>query len=197
MRLLFVNSCIRGKESRTYELCLDYLEKFLKAKADENWTVEEINLEETDIRPLDMDTLIKRDKNLKAGNLDEPMFAWAKQIIEADHIVIGAPYWDLSFPAKLKIYLERCSITGLTFIYSKEGIPTGQCNAKDLVYITTSGSPIGEFNLGYDYIKGLSGLFGIGKTHFISAEALDIIGNDVGQIMAEAKDKITDLVKSI
>jgi FMN-dependent NADH-azoreductase len=37
MKLLFVNACMRGKESRTHQLCMDYLEKFLRAKKEEDW----------------------------------------------------------------------------------------------------------------------------------------------------------------
>lgn len=197
MKLLFVNACIRGEESRTYELCKDYMKKFAEVKKDEPLRVEEINLNEADIRPLDRAILKKREELLSQGNFDDPMFDLAKQIVEADHVLIGAPYWDLSFPAKLKIYLERCSVTGITFIYDDLGIPAGQCRAKDLTYLTTSGSPIGEFNFGYDYIKGLCTLFGIEKTHFASAEGLDIIGNNVEKIMADAKDKITEIVRRL
>ena len=197
MKFLFVNACVRGEESRTYELCRDYMDKFSEHKKDEPWRVEEIDLNAADIKPLDKDSLIRRDACLKKGDLDDPMFDLAKQMIEADHVLIGAPYWDLSFPAKLKIYLERCSVTGLTFIYNDEGIPAGQCRAESLTYLTTSGSPIGEFNFGYDYVKGLCALFGIEKTYFASAEALDIIGNDVAKIVADAKDKITDIVRAL
>ncbi len=103
----------------------------------------------------------------------------------------------MAFPAKLKIYIERCSVTGLTFIYSPEGIPEGQCRAKSLSYVTTSGSAIKDFNFGYEYMKGICALFGIKKTYFASAEELDIIGKDVPKIMAEAKDKITDIIDSL
>ncbi len=197
MKLLFVNACIRGEESRTYELCKDYIDKFLESKKDEPWRIEEVDLSTADIKPLDRETLAKRDMLLEAGRTGDAMFDLAKQIIEADHILIGAPYWDLSFPAKLKIYLERCFVTGITFIYSKEGIPHGQCKANALTYITTSGSPIGNYNLGYDYVKGLCALFGIEKTYFAAAEELDIIGRNVPQIMAKAKDKITDIVTGL
>ena len=159
MKFLFVNACIRGEDSRTYQLCRDYIEKFKEAKKNEDWTLEEVNLNDMDL--------------------------------------IGAPYWDLAFPAKLKIYIERCSVTGLTFIYSPEGIPEGQCRAKSLSYVTTSGSAIKDFNFGYEYIKGICALFGIKKTYFASAEELDIIGKDVPKIMAEAKDKITDIIDSL
>lgn len=196
MKFLFVNACIRGEDSRTYQLCRDYIEKFKEAKKNEEWTLEEVNLNDMDLQPLNKERLANRDRLAREKKFADQEFDLARQIIEADHILIGAPYWDLAFPAKLKIYIERCSVTGLTFIYSPEGIPEGQCRAKSLSYVTTSGSAIKDFNFGYEYIKGICALFGIKKTYFASAEELDIIGKDVPKIMAEAKDKITDIIDS-
>ena len=192
MKVLFVNACVRREDSRTYQLCKDYLSK-LPADSE----IIEVNLDKEGIKPLDAQSLKKRDGLLAVKNFEDPMFGYAKQIMEADHIVVGAPYWDLSFPALLKIYLEQCSVTGLTYIYNEKGIPEGQCKAKSLSYITTSGGPIGDFNFGYDYVKGLCMLFGIPKTHFVSAEALDVWGNDVDAIMASAKEKITEVVNLV
>lgn len=192
MKVLFVNACVRGKDSRTEALCRDYI-----SKLPESAEVVELNLDKEGIRPLDKAILEKRDQLLAAKNFDDSMFSYAKQIMEADHVIVGAPYWDLSFPALLKIYLEQCSVTGLTYIYNEMGIPEGQCKATSLSYITTSGGPIGNFNFGYDYIKGLCMLFGIPKTNFVSAEALDVWGSDIEGIMAEAKEKITEIVKEL
>ena len=197
MKFLFVNACIRGEDSRTYQLCRDYIEKFKEAKKNEDWTLEEVNLNDMDLQPLNKERLANRDRLAREKKFADQEFDLARQIIEADHILIGAPYWDLAFPAKLKIYIERCSVTGLTFIYSPEGIPEGQCRAKSLSYVTTSGSAIKDFNFGYEYIKGICALFGIKKTYFASAEELDIIGKDVPKIIAEAKDKITDIIDSL
>ena len=197
MKFLFVNACIRGEDSRTYQLCRDYIEKFKEAKKNEDWTLEEVNLNDMDLQPLNKERLANRDRLAREKKFADQEFDLARQIIEADHILIGAPYWDLAFPAKLKIYIERCSVTGLTFIYSPEGIPEGQCRAKSLSYVTTSGSAIKDFNFGYEYIKGICALFGIKKTYFASAEELDIIGKDMPKIMAEAKDKITDIIDSL
>ena len=192
MKVLFVNACVREKYSRTDQLCRDYISK-LPQEAE----VIEVNLDKEGIKPLDKELLKKRDGLLSSKSFDDPMFDYAKQLMDAEHIIIGAPYWDLSFPALLKIYLEHCSVTGLTYIYNEKGIPEGQCKAKSLSYITTSGGPIGDFNFGYDYIKGLCQLFGIPKTHFASAEALDVWGNDVDGIITNAKEKITEIVKAL
>lgn len=194
MKLLFVNACIRGDKSRTLRLCKKYIDEFIEKNNEQQWEIEEINLDEENINPLDSKLLAERDAMLAKKAFDDPVFKWANQIIEADYIVIGAPYWEFTFPAKLRIYIERCSVTGLTYVYGEDGIPKGKAKAKELVYITTSGGNIGSYNCGYEFMKAICALFGIEKTSFISAEGLDIVGNDVEQILTEAERKISQII---
>ena len=196
MKVLFVNACMRGEKSRTLELCRDYLEKLQAAY--QQAEIEEVDLTTLDIQVQDGAFIERRDAFLRAGDFSDEMFDLAKQLIAADHVVIGAPYWDLSFPAKLKMYLERCSVDKLTFIYDDHGVPHGQCRAKALTYITTAGGYIGDMNFGFDYVKGLcSMLFGIREFHFAAADGIDIIGVDVAARMAEAKSKFTEILREI
>jgi len=187
---------MRGEKSRTLELCRDYLEKLQAAY--QQAEIEEVDLTTLDIQVQDGAFIERRDAFLRAGDFSDEMFDLAKQLIAADHVVIGAPYWDLSFPAKLKMYLERCSVDKLTFIYDDQGVPHGQCRAKALTYITTAGGYIGDMNFGFDYVKGLcSMLFGIREFHFAAADGIDIIGVDVAARMAEAKSKFTEILREI
>ena len=196
MKVLFVNACMRGEKSRTLILCRDYLQK-LQEKHPEA-VIEEVDLNSLDIQLQTGEVVEERDALRHADNFDHEMFDLAKQLIAADHIVIGAPYWDLSFPAALKMYLERCSVDKLTFIYNEQGVPVGQCRAEALTYITTSGGFIGDLNFGFDYVKGLgSVLFGIDKYYFASAEGIDILGVDVNAKLDEAKAKLAEIVSEI
>jgi len=196
MKVLFVNACMRGEKSRTLELCRDYLAK-LQAEYPQA-VIEEVDLTSLDIEVQDGPFIERRDAFLRAGDFSDGMFDLAKQLIAADHVVIGAPYWDLSFPAKLKMYLERCSVDKLTFIYDDQGVPRGQCRAKALTYITTAGGYIGDLNFGFDYVKGLcSVLFGIKEFHFAAADGIDIIGVDVAARMEEAKAKFAEILREI
>ena len=196
MKVLFVNACMRGEKSRTLELCKDYLQKLTEAYPEA--AIEEVDLTSIDIEVQDGEVIERRDALLKTGDFSDPMFDLARQLIAADHVIIGAPYWDLSFPAKLKIYLERCSVDKLTFVYDDHGVPHGQCRAKALTYITTAGGYIGDFNFGFDYVKGLCGLlFGIKEFHFAAADGIDIIGTDVAARMAETKANFTEILKEI
>ena len=140
-KILFVNSCVR-EESRTYRLagtvlkCLD-------------GDITQLDISEADIKPLDRQSLMHRVELSDKGDFSNEMFKYAHQFAESDTVVIAAPYWDLSFPAILKAYLEAVSVCGITFKYDEQGVPVGLCNVKKLIYVTTSGGSIGEFNMGY------------------------------------------------
>ena len=116
--ILFVNACVRP-QSRTLRLARRVLEKL-------GGTVEEVDLGREPVRPLDLEALQERDALLEREDYGAPAFRYARQFAAADAIVIAAPYWDLSFPAALKVYLENVMITGVTFGYSPEGIPFGE-----------------------------------------------------------------------
>ena len=64
---------------------------------------------------------------MACGDYRDPLFRYAKQFAQAADIVVAAPYWDLSFPSILKVYLEQICVTGLTFQYTPEGIPEILC----------------------------------------------------------------------
>ena len=182
-KILYVNACFK-EGSRTNELAQHLLDRLEGDK-------ESVNLYEENIRPLDAEMLSKRDELLKSGKTDDDFLELARQFAAADIIVIAAPYWDLLFPAVLRIYLENVTVCGLTFRYSDKGVPVGLCKAKKLYYVTTSGGFIAENNLGFDYVKALATtLFGIKDIKFFSAEGLDIYGADVEAIMRNAKDNM-------
>jgi FMN-dependent NADH-azoreductase len=140
---------------------------------DMNGEIIELKLDSHNIEPLGAELLEKREGLLSGGKLDDPMFSYAKQFADADEIVIAAPFWDLSFPAKLKIYLEQITVSGITFKYIN-GRPSGLCKAKKLTYVTTSGGPVFD-DFGYAYVKTLAQKFyGIEKTVAVRAMNLDV-----------------------
>ena len=177
--LLFIDACLR-EESRTRKLALQYL----------NGSKEEIRhleLYRENIGGLDKTSFADRNAYLSQENYTSTAFGFAHEFALADEIVIAAPYWDLSFPAKLKEYIEQINVVGITFRYNSKGIPEGLCRAKTLTYITTAGGPIVSDEYGYGYIKTLSTLFyGIKEVHYIKAEGLDQEGANVEAILRRA-----------
>ncbi len=188
MTTLFVNACA-WEHSRTHALCDEYLNDIDQ--------VETVNLFDLDLKPLNWTRLTEREELQRDEDWGDSMFDLAKQFAAADEIVIGAPYWDISFPAILKVYIELVTVNGITFHYTEEGMPEGLCRAKRLIYISTAGGPSSKANFGYEYLAGIARLYGIPETHQIAAEMLDVVGMDVDAIMNEAKDAIHQLKASL
>lgn len=179
-RILFVNACVRPG-SRTLELARHVLDKLEGA-------VTELRLPDEAIPSLSSEDISRREAAVRAGDLSAPILRYAGQFAQADTIVVAAPYWDLLFPATVRAYFEAVTVSGVTFRYTPEGIPQGLCKGKKLIYVTTAGGPIGEYNLGFDYIKALARLYyGIPEVICFTAEFLDIVGADVPGIMDAAK----------
>ena len=182
LKTLFINACVR-ENSRTLLLA-----KHLLSKLDGD--VLECALGSEGPMPLDAESLAKRDRCVAAGDYSDPMFRFAHDFAAADRIVIAAPYWDLSFPALLKSYLENITVSGLSFYYDETGVPRSLCRAKQLIYVTTAGGPIFA-NLGFDYVQCVvRGFFGIEDCVFFKAENLDIIGADVEAFLQASTQEI-------
>ena len=181
--VLYVNACVRPG-SRTRKMAEHLLKRLGGA-------IEELDLASEQMRPLDRKQLELRDRLIALGSFDDTMFRYARQFAEADEIVIAAPYWDLSFPASLKTYIERINAIGVTFDYNENNVPYGLCRAKRVFYVTTAGGEILSDTYGFGYIQMLCERFyGIGDVRYIKAEGLDVAGADVNAILKEGYAQI-------
>ena len=157
-KLLFVDCCISNHASRTKKLCNDFLMEFKKKN---DVIVETVIINAGSVSSFTGEQLDRRDGFIAQNDYSNEMFNMARQFALADYIVIGAPYWDLSFPSLLKVYIENIMVNGLTFCYAETGMK-GLCLAEKLYYITTAGGYIlQDYNMGYDYIKAISYVLGI------------------------------------
>ena len=194
-QILFVNACMRGPErSRTWKLCQTFLEA-----CKERWPEAEIRERDLTAAPLPVLTTELDDRRHQRFPEDprDPMFAPAHEVAQADLVVIGAPYWDLTFPAALKVYLEWASMLGITFRYTQEGQQVGMSRAGALVYLTTAGGPIGEQNYGFQYLQGLGRMLGVPEARCVAAENLDVWGRDPEAIVEEARGRAVRLARSL
>ena len=173
--VLYVNACVR-KESRTERIAGSLLRHL-------DVDLEEVRLSALNLQPLSEERLIKRTELIERRDYSDPMFRLARQFQQADEIVIAAPYWDLSFPAILKMYLENIYVTGLVSEYTETGEPRGLCRAKKLWYVTTAGGPyLPDYS--YAYLRTMvQDYFAIGETELIAAEMLDVQGFDAESIV--------------
>lgn len=188
MNLLFIDGCISNHNpSRTRILCDYYLQQCERL----GWKIQRVDLAALSLQPFNGHTLAERGQAIMEQRFEEQSICLSRQFQQADRIVIGAPYWDLSFPAAVRTYIEQIMTVGITFRYTASG-PEGLCKADQLVWITTSGGLIQGENLGLSYLRGIAQMIGIPETEFFSAQGLDISGADIPARLAEAKEKIKE-----
>lgn len=187
-KILFVNACVREEQSRTLQLARAFLESYARRHPGD--VITERNLMRERLEPLYPETLAQQAALEQAGKLDAPMFALAREFVSAHKLILAAPFWELSFPAILRIYLERISVVNLTFGYGPDGERLSYCQAEKMLFITTRG---GDFTgekawqeMGARYLETLCHHFGIGSFQCLSADGLDDQRYDARAILDDA-----------
>ena len=165
-KLLYIDACIRDEMSRTKRIAQPIIEELAK-----RYDVKIIVLNNAELDIVKKDLITKRNR----GQIESRVMTWGEYIRDADRIVIAAPFWDMSFPAALKNFLELCSVFDVTF-KSDDKTCYGNCHAKKLLYITTRGMDIStgdELEQATPYLKAISWLWGIGPMTVISTQNMD------------------------
>lgn len=194
--ILFINACVRGASvSRTYKIASHFLQEYKKHNP--NCSITKLTLMDLSITCFSNDNLKNREELLKQGDYKNPMFNLARQFASASKIVIAAPFWEFSFPAILKVYIENIAAAGITFTYNSNGM-VGMCKAEKMLFITTRGGVFTgpdtcQLEMGSRYLEALCKMFGIDQYECLYAEGLDIIGNNVDDIISDAIQKATCL----
>lgn len=131
---------------------------------------------------------------------NHPILKYAYQFADADKFVIAAPMWNLSIPAILKAYIDYICVTGITFRYTAEG-PVGLCTGKKAIHIVARGGeysaePYSNFEMGDRYLRTILGFLGITDFTTVSADNLDIMGQDVDAVVGKAINDAREKAKS-
>lgn len=186
MKILMINGCVRGEESRTWMLAQAFLEE-MKKNAPAPYEYTQLDLAEMDFQPLRGRFFEERQRLLEENNRQHPRFAYAHQFAQADRILVAAPFWDLSVPAIVKLYIENISLEGITFGCDERGI-YGMCKAEDMLFFTTRGDFYGDgpMEQGARYLEALCKMFGIPTFRCIYAEGMDTRPDKAKELMEQA-----------
>ncbi len=95
MKELFIDACVR-EDSRTRTLCRAYMDGYWAGKETE---IRKRELNQEPLVPLNRERLRQRDRDIAAGSFAPEKYRYAIEFAEAEEILVGAPYWDCSFPA--------------------------------------------------------------------------------------------------
>ena len=189
-KLVYINACIRGEESRTGKLAAAMLEVLV-----ERYEITEINICNMDLGCITANEFNRR----KLSGIPEDDLKYGNLITQADRIVVAAPFWDMSFPAVLKVFIEHMCAPGLTFKYNPDGSIHKICKAEKMLYITTrggfteTGTPLEQ---GSSYLKAICWLWGIPDLETIAVTGTDVYSSDeLEKKMAEAIEKGKNICK--
>lgn len=190
-KALFVDCCLR-KGSNTKKLADAFFENL------KGYEIEHLVLENENLKPLVGEFFESRQELLEQDNRNHPRFKYAHQIQEADLVVIAAPFWDLSFPALLKIYIENISVDGITFGSTENGL-VGLCKADNLIYLTTRGGFYKDDSMeqAIPHLNALSKFFGFKQFKYVAADGMNVQGYDQEGSLNKAIEKSIELAKSL
>ena len=164
-KIFYVDACLRTG-SNTKKIA-----DAIIAKLAERYDVETVRLSENVFPVVNNDILNDRAN----GIVPDEYVEMAKKLADADRLVIAAPFWDMSFPSALKVFLENMSLFNVTF-GSNEKECYGLCKAEKVLYITTRGMNVSTgdaLEQATPYIKAIGKLWGLGELHVISAQNMD------------------------
>ena len=164
-KIFYVDACLRTG-SNTKKIA-----DAIIAKLAERYEIETVRLSENAFPVVNNDILNDRAN----GIVPDEYVEMAKKLADADRLVIAAPFWDMSFPSALKVFLENMSLFNVTF-GSNEKECYGLCKAEKVLYITTRGMNVSTgdaLEQATPYIKAIGRLWGLGELHVISAQNMD------------------------
>ena len=115
------------------------------------------------------------------------------EVKAADVLVIGAPIYNFTVPAALKLWIDQVCRAGETFSYTENG-PVGLLEGKKAYVVaasggTTLGSPV-DFHSAY--MRHIMGFIGITDVEFIAADgqmmrgeaAVEAANDDIAKVAA-------------
>ena len=192
---LYIDCCIRGEQSRTKRLAEAFLAVY---GAREDVALTRLTLMDEPLIPFSNGFFWQREGLLERGELDHPRFRYAHQFQQAQRIIIAAPFWDLSFPALLKVYIENLCVQGITFDCNEQNGCFGVCNATKMLFLTTRGGALegSEQDNGTKYLSDMAKFFGIPSFAHIAADALDAGLEPVETILGRAIRQAKELAET-
>lgn len=165
-KLIVIDACMRDAESRTRRILEPIVEELGKT-----YEIERVVLDGEDYAAVGRKVLAERNN----GHVPAETVEMARRVAEADRLVIAAPFWDMSFPAVLKVFIEQMSLFNITF-KDNGSYFDGLCRCEKVLYITTRGMNVhtgDPLEAATPYIKAISALWGLGEVVTVAAENLD------------------------
>lgn len=167
MKLLHLDSSALGANSVTRELSAAVVDRWQDAHTD--LTVEYRDLDSNPIPHLTGRSLAQADAAEAADAA-----AVMQQFLDADVVVVGAPFYNFGIPSTLKAWIDRIAVAGKTFKYDENG-PQGLAGGKRLIIVSGRGGIYGDASpadFQETYLRHVFGFLGITDIEIVRAEGV-------------------------
>ncbi|MBT8146654.1 MAG: NAD(P)H-dependent oxidoreductase [Gammaproteobacteria bacterium] len=132
----------------------------------------------------------------------QAMVAQSDQLIDelqqADLVLLGAPMYNFSVPAGLKVWFDHVARAGVTFKYSDQG-PIGLLSDKQVVVFATMGGihQPGESDHLRPYLKTMLNFLGLDEVEFVAASGLNLGEEPRQSSLREAHERLIAVADQI
>ena len=137
------------------------------------------------------DPALQADLALGAAVLEE--------FLAADIVVLGVGFYNFGIPSQLKAWVDRLAIAGKTFRYTEKG-PEGLAGGKRVILAIARGgyygpgTPTAPLEHAESYLRGVFAFFGIPAIEVVAAEGLNVGAEARKASLAQADERIAELV---
>lgn len=181
-----------------------FLEEYQKVNPQDEIT--HLDLYNLDIPMIDADVFSGWGKLANEEELSATEKAKVERIAEitdefvaADKYVFVTPFWNFSFPPKLKAYIDAVAIAGKTFKYTEQG-PVGLLQGRRVVHIQARGGfysegPAKEMEFSDRYLRTVLNFFGITDIQTVVAEGMAFDPSKAEGIVAKAIEHAREVAK--
>ena len=133
------------------------------------------------------------EEQSKVGRLGE----LSDQFASADKYVFVTPFWNFSFPAIMKAYIDSIAVAGKAFKYTEQG-PIGLLTDKKALHIQARGGvysegPAAEIEMGHRYLNVIMNFFGVPSFEGLFIEGHNAMPDKAQEIKENAIARAKDL----
>lgn len=192
MKVLYIKASPKPKnESVSHRIAEAFIDEYIKNNPEDEVT--ELNLHDEGCPYVDYKILC--DSFEKKGAMIET----ANKFIKYDKYIISSPMWNLSVPAILKSYIDLITVKGVTFEYSRLGIPIGLAKGKKAFYLGARGGgypfPLSLIAFDMRYIKYIFRFIGIKNFKNFILENVDKSPEKTKQNFEKNLEKVRKLAR--
>jgi FMN-dependent NADH-azoreductase len=181
MQILQIISSARGADSYSTRLSQGIIDKLLAAQPESNVVVRNVatqpfpHLEEAHLQAYFTPAEGRSPEQQQAVRHSDEAIA---QVMAADVLVIGVPFYNFSIPSSLKSWLDHLTRAGITFRYTPTG-PEGLITGKKVFLAVASGGvysegPMKDYDFATPYLRTVLKFLGMTDVTVARAEGVKL-----------------------